>query len=616
MKLSKLFFGVAAAAMFAACSSDDIVAEQPQPQWNEDGTGYIALNVTMPTAPVSRAYTGNDNYGDGLSKEYDVKNGVLLLFAGEKEGNATLYAAYDLQDTNFGMVGSEDDNVTSDKLIVQQIKRPDFEADYIGAFVVLNTNNNFIVNGSTHNLTSPSGVTTLASLQDKMRTDVGSGDPSFVPNEFIGNGFMMTNAPLYTTTGGVVGNLQVLAEVNQDKIMGSKNLASQKANCAANVYVERAVAKVTMHEGYVNVPVTTVTTPGQTNFTWTLNSWALDNTNRKSFLTRNTAGFGDWVQLKSLGGGVADYRFVGGVSVQHGGSSVGADGVTPLYRTYWAKDPNYSSDEVGTDFNINTADDHYSTYFGEKYPQYCAENTFDVEHMDWQNTTRVLLKTTMVPDATTKGTLYGRPGDEGFLTEDNVAIIAYNTALEELKGKPGFGGLQPGTITLASWTSNATTGNITVKLAGLVGTDAASNALATTYTDGVSYTPAQLGLSYYKGGVVYYQTRIRHFDDTQTPWNVDAPNNEWLAGFKPASGSTLSIYPKANDERADANYLGRWGVLRNNWYDIEITKVTKLGYADPNQLILDTTPDDNIESWISVDVNILSWTKRTTPSIL
>lgn len=610
MKLSKLFFGVAAAAMFAACSSDDIVAEQPQAQWNADGTGYIALNIGMPSTPVNRA--GNNTYGDGLSKEYDVHNGVLLLFAGEKESNATLYAAYDLADTHFGMVGTADDNVTSDKLLVQQIKRPVGNPAYIGAFVVLNTNNNFLVDGTHHTLTAPSGVTTLASLQEKMREDIGKGDPIFAPNEFIGNGFMMTNAPLYSVTGGAAGTLQVLAEVDQAKIMGSKNLASQKANCAATVYVERAVAKVTMHE-YTDVAVTTVTTPGQTNFTWTLNSWALDNVNSKSFLTRNTAEFDTWVPLKSYGTGITDYRFVGGTSVAHTGSAVGADGIVPLYRTYWAKDPNYSSDVLGTDLNTNSADvvGRYSATFGENHPQYCAENTFDVKHQNWENTTRVLLKTTMVPDGTANGTYYGRPGDEGFLSLANLKTIAYNTALEDLKGQPGYGNLAPGSITLNDVTLGVD-GKLTVKLAGLAGTDPTSTALAATYTAGVVYEPADLGVSYYAGGVVYYQARIRHFDDTQTPWNVESPNNEWLAGYRPASGDTETIYPKATDNRANANYLGRWGVLRNNWYDLEITKITKLGYADPSELVLDDTPDDNLESWISLDVNILSWTKRTT----
>lgn len=621
MKLSKLFFGLATAAMFAACSSDDIVvAEQPQAQWNEDGTGYIALNIGMPTPKASRAATANINEDDGLSSEYDVKNGVLLLFAGADEEHAECYAAYDLTDTNFGLVGSTTDGVTSDKLIVQKIDKPATPATYMGAFVVLNTNENFKVDASTHKLTTPASITTIASLHDAQKTGIGTAQADFRPVEFIGNGFMMTNAPLYTKVGGTTtpaGNLQFLAKIDQSKIMGTKNEASKKDNCAATVYVERAVAKVTMH-AVTDKAVTSVTTPGQTNFKWTLNSWALDNTNKESYLTRNTTNFNQWEGLKSFQTSIDDYRFVGSTTVAHAGSSVGADGTVNLYRTYWAQDPNYSTVEVPGYFNTKTANDtHYSAQFGNDYPQYCAENTFNVEHQNWQNTTRVLLKTTMTPATSTtpgkSGTFFGRPGDEGFLDEDNVAIIVYNHALEALKGMTGYGELGAGNIEFDSYTFNTTTGEITVKLKGtaLDNATGAGVALAATAKAGLTYLPADLGISYYKGGVVYYQARIRHFDDTQTPWN-DA---EFKTGFAPASGSTLTIYPDADDSRRNANYLGRWGVLRNNWYDLNIDKVTKLGYATPQELEITAetgkTPDDNIENWISLDVNILSWTKRT-----
>lgn len=612
MKLSKLFFGVAAAAMFAACSSDDIVEQTPQAQWNEDGTGYIALNIGMPTPKASRAATANINEDDGLSSEYDVKNGVLLLFAGADEATAECYAAYNLTDTNFGLVGSTTDGVTSDKLIVQKIDRPATPAAYMGAFVVLNTNENFKVDAATHKLATPSGITTIAQLHDAQRTGIGTA-ADFRPVEFIGNGFMMTNAPLYSKIGGTTapaGKLQFLAEIDQTKIMGTKNEASQKANCAATVYVERAVAKVTMH-AVADKAVTTVSTPGQTNFKWTLNSWALDNTNKVSYLTRNTAGFNAWETLKSLQASIDDYRFVGSTSVKHAGSSVGADGTVDLYRTYWAQDPNYATD--GT-FNTKTSgDSHYSGQFGNDYPQYCAENTFNVEHQNWKNTTRVLLKTTMVPEASENGTLYGVPGNEGFYTEDQVAIIVYNHALEALKGMTGYAELGAGNIEFDSYTTNTADGAITVKLKGtaLDNATGAGITLANTAKAGLTYLPADLGISYYKGGVVYYQARIRHFDDTQTPWNA----SEYKTGYAPASGNTLSIYPDADDSRRNANYLGRWGVLRNNWYDLNIDKVTKLGYATPQELEFTTetgeTPDDNIESWISLDVNILSWTKRT-----
>ena len=92
-------------------------------------------------------------------------------------------------------------------------------------------------------------------------------------------------------------------------------------------------------------------------------------------------------------------------------------------------------------------------------------------------------------------------------------------------------------------------------------------------------------VSYYKGGVAYYPVMIRHFDNYQTPWdNVEYNNN-------------------------GNNYLGRYGVLRNNWYNIDVTAIKTIGSADVPDVY--GTPDDPMESWISVEINVLSWAKRT-----
>ena len=92
-------------------------------------------------------------------------------------------------------------------------------------------------------------------------------------------------------------------------------------------------------------------------------------------------------------------------------------------------------------------------------------------------------------------------------------------------------------------------------------------------------------VSYYKGGVAYYPVMIRHFDNYQTPWdNVEYNNN-------------------GNE------YLGRYGVLRNNWYNNDVTAIKTIGSVDVPDVY--GTPDDPMESWISVEINVLSWAKRT-----
>lgn len=602
MKLSKLFFGLATAAMFAACSSDDIVEQQTPIQWNEDGTGYMALSVSMPSPKVTRA---NDKFDDGLESEFSVKNAILVLFQGSEEASATVASAYDIKDTNFGMVQASDDNVTSDKLIVQKIQAPTGTGN-IYAFVVLNNNGLFKVNGAGLEVKGTPFTGNLAALQALTQTSL-----DLHATAFTGNGFLMSNAPLSKIAGGTAGTpdgkVQVLAPIAASAIKGTA--AEARANVAANVYVERAVVKVTFQQTNNS---TAITDPQYAGFAWKTTGWTLDNTNTSSYLVRNTAGFADWAAYKSQASTVTDRRFVGAASVAHTGSTLGADGTDNLYRTYFAKDTNYDTD---ADLNQDVTTT-LSTAFGNANPQYCAENTFEVDHMIWGETTRVLLSATLTPTAT--GTLYGRPGDQGYYTEDALKTLAFNHALEELK-KEGAYSTITGTIDLASSVVTVGVDAVKVQLNGISGGDA--TLVAKYKTTGETYSAKDLGLRYYTSGENYYQVRIRHFDDSQTPWNTFEAAQS-LANI-PAAGGTNAIYPaNSTAEKRDADYLGRYGVLRNNWYDLDVTSVKKLGYPEPDYLDLDkpydpeypndpNTPDDNIESWISVDVNVLSWAKRT-----
>ena len=51
-------------------------------------------------------------------------------------------------------------------------------------------------------------------------------------------------------------------------------------------------------------------------------------------------------------------------------------------------------------------------------------------------------------------------------------------------------------------------------------------------------------------------------------------------------------------------------MLRNNWYEIEVTGIKGIGSATVPDVNDDPTPDDNVEKYISVKINMLSWAKR------
>lgn len=106
-------------------------------------------------------------------------------------------------------------------------------------------------------------------------------------------------------------------------------------------------------------------------------------------------------------------------------------------------------------------------------------------------------------------------------------------------------------------------------------------------TDGGGRAEAMVGINTYLKGETYYIARVKHFGDALT---------EWKSG--------------ENYGTDNGKYLGRYGMLRNNWYELTVGNVYGPGYpgvppVDP------TLPDDENEKYLSVSVKILSWAKRS-----
>ena len=99
-----------------------------------------------------------------------------------------------------------------------------------------------------------------------------------------------------------------------------------------------------------------------------------------------------------------------------------------------------------------------------------------------------------------------------------------------------------------------------------------------------------VGIKTYENGECYYIARIKHFNEL-TPWS-----------------SGKETYGTNNDTNNDL-YLGRYGVLRNNWYDLTVTKFSAPGYPDV-PVVNPTDPDDEDTKYINVEVKILDWAKR------
>lgn len=567
--------------MLGACSSEDGLNLGGGNSVAQGEKGYISFSLNLPTVK-STANRANDDFDNGTAAEYKVKDATLLLFSGANEGEATFAGAYDLSTKMTGGT-SDGDNITTTYQIAQEVTKP------VGANVYAMV----VINGKTSNVLTESGGTwsikgqplTASTTRYKdlagAAYNLSNADVANIASTTGDGCFLMTNAPLYTKAGGVSnptgGSVQTLTEINPNNIFTTE--AEAKANPAANVYVERAVAKVTVTGN------TTGTGTGGNIAKYEIKGWTLDVTNQSSYLVRNVNG-ADWWSLKADG---KDYRFVGAAAV--------ADG---LYRTYWGIDPNYSTGGTFTT-QAGTTPTNLKTVGANDY---CLENTFNLTQMKDDQTTRVIVAAALDLDGDGNADdFYVLDNDksntaltlEGITNTVKAAYLANGTVVNLLKEN-----LKPdqsiGAENLdVTFDQKATTGGyvtvteITIKdaSASKFKTGAIPEGLQAANNDAIiADVNAAHKIAYYKGGVSYYPVMIKHFGDDLTPWN----NGE--------------VYGSNN-----ADFLGRYGVLRNNWYSINVTGIKSIG--DPEVPKVYGTPDDPSESWISVTINILSWAKRS-----
>lgn len=608
MKLNKFLLSAIAAASLTACSDSPDVVKNDKGQWNADGTGYVSLSIKMPdnvTSNGTRAAgdadgSHNDQFNDGDLNEYAVYNAMLVIFTADQddatEGNYKLAAAYKLPLT-FNGKGPAHDQISSISTATAKIDA--INAKKAKALVILNKPNSITLDEDAHTIKLNNGRTE-EDLKDKTFADFQKKTTDVTVKLTTTTGFTMTNAPLTTsqssTSTPAAGTTKTLADINIDNV--KRTAEESKANPAAEVYVERSVAKVTIKGAEGSKLLT-----GVTDIHYKVEEFALDNTNSTSYIVRNAdqtnAESNSWYTLKSQSSDVNgndQYRFIGNTPVKTG-----------FYRTYWAKDPNYDVQYDATHTEVpklqaNTNPDFAAT----SKALYCMENTFTVQNQIAKYTTRALLKVCFWKGAeTTKPTttedLYMYNNDVKTLNKKdgftNAGILEVNK-IPAVKGyKGGVSGLE--------FTDKDSEGNVQIKKVTFV-----NGGSEEVTTDEVNQPNTSIfkiirehfgNISVYEKGYAYYPVLIKHFGDQLTPWNTweTDPN-------KPSAGGIDQIYPTTN---RDANYLGRYGVVRNNWYELNIKSVKRPGKPGINTP--DNTPDDELDSYISVSINILSWAKRS-----
>lgn len=580
MKKSLLFSAVLAGLMLGSCSSsDDLNGGGNNTGSNQSGDGYVAFTINMPSQPgsSSRAFdSSNDQFNDGMAKEYAVKDATLLLFDGADDNSARFVAAYKLSTEPWKNLAPSDDNITTQsRKIVQKVTASITNAK---ALVILNNNGILTVNDTDNSLTVNGKSFTGTFADFVAKADATDG------KDFTKDGFYMANAPLANNIGGATvpatgTKVTTLTDLT-GKIYDSELAA--KTGDPAEVYVERGVAKVTVNKGTVDKADNG--TPTKVPFEVT--GWAIDNYNPTTYLVRSTDGFDSWMGYANENVTANPYRFVGHTEV-----------AARFYRTYFAKDVNYDTDASTV---LKRATDFKDAY-GDKNPQYCFENTFDVAHQKEDQTTLATIKAKL-NDGTS---FYILSGDQTTLyTEDVLKTLVAGKFITVKEAWLKANGKADETITTSDITVTLNKTDPThVDVTGITVADSKlTDPTKVTYPSLNDVKAAVGTITYYKNGESYYTIRIKHFGDELTPWAKGQ--------LGVAEGN---IYP-GDTKTAEKNWLGRYGVLRNNWYDITVEGVKGLGSPiNPN---LTPTTDDELESYIAVRINVLSWAKRTQGATL
>lgn len=571
MKIKHLFGLAVIAAMTASCSSnEDLGTAGPGTGTNETGVGYATFTINLPSVSGTRAVdAGGAEMNEGTANEYAVKSATALIFQkyGSDEGSYKF-----VESVTLPIDGWTDDSTpgitTTSKKLVAKLTNVDTKNDYSVLILLNNKNVNLPTVGQSYNDWNSKILTSSV-------TDWAGSD-----------GFYMANAPLK----GSAASPATLVDIDKNKIYASETEANKPTNdCAATVFVERGVAKMTVAApGTITVKDKATTKPTKSQVTFS--NWALDITNKKTFAVHNIDGLS-----KDFPAIWTTKRFTGTNN-----------------RVYWGKDPNYDNEDLkkndatgddlrNKEFNFITATSEINKDFTnttKTNPVYCLENTFNLTNMDQGQTTRVIFKAKYTPKDDT-GDL-ADPADGTFYTIGNMKTILNTDKLKAAVDAVANPVLPTGyTI---DYTNFKTEGSHVITLTDIKDSTGKTLVADTDYS-GMTGTqivkeindklglkagrPEEMvGINTYLKGVTYYIARVKHFGSL-TPWN---------------SGESYGT--------DNGKYLGRYGMLRNNWYELTVGNVYGPGYpgvppVDPNQ------PDDENEKYLSVSVKILSWAKRS-----
>ena len=574
----KNLFGMAVmATALVGCSSNDNLAPDGKDNVGKVGEAYASFRINLPTTNGTRAVypkPGEPSFNGGDANEYAVNDATLLVFKKVTEGGKDVYKYQEAVELGNMEPWTKKDPAnggitTTAKMTAKLTKASVGSNDY---YALILLNNNYNAGASTAKITYPDENQTFSEWSKK-------ADNANATNYLkYDNGFFMANAPKYVADG----EPETLVKISA--IYASKQQAENST--ATTVYVERGLAKVSLASGSEKKHVD-ITKGNYKDDKVDITGWTLDVTNTKTYPVHVTDGL--WADTWKK---TATTAATNGATMDRFHDTK----LTEFPRVYWGLDPNYSTNFASVadckgEFTMATKDD-FKTGKEAKKAQYCLENTFDIDHMVQGQTTRVLFSAKYTPNGFGENETFYKMGNSSQLWNATKVKAQIKAKAMEVLSETDETKV---TVTLDATANDLTKAGVHFVAAANV-THVGGPALTTDDVDKINAKlgfkkattkDAAVGLSTFESGVSYYIARVKHFNGL-TPWNP---------GDKTYDGN-------------NANWLGRYGVLRNNWYELSVSSVSGPGYPDVPK-VNPTDPDDVNDQYINVEVKILDWAKRS-----
>lgn len=586
MTIRSLLLAASVAALLAGCAKED-----DSPQEGAGGTTTVPAGATG-TMNVSLKYAIETRvYDDGEDSESKAQDLTIYFFDEAKNYLGSSYVS-DLSQKN---ADSKDGNVTSTITvdvptnIVQTLYDSDKETTmYVVAVLNKGTFTPQITVGGSY---STFNAACQIALADAAKTD----------------NFMMTSSNYIGNINGAEIEM-ALTPITKEHV-GFKSDDQATPPITVTIAVERVVAKVMVQEK-----------EGQL---LNILGWGLNVTNKTFYPVKN---FGGNQFLSLLTSSYQNWLPNTGNEPWNNSTDM---------RSHWAVDPNYAKGEATiedkpNDFNKFSFSDPSSAKAKEAL--YCFENT-TVETMQQRNaTTSAVIVAQFYPENFAKDVSWIKWNDAAYPDENDYATFV-EAVVQEADG---------GNQTITRYYKEEEKGSTDVN--GVKYSPLSADDFTCTYntveekkiTFGkestvIGYEDAELQVALEDSEIKLYTiTDGQVSEATSAPTEINEAITKALTDNPPTvyyKGYCYYVVPIrhfAKDEVADytggeyqPHHLGRYGIVRNNYYQITINDITQPGepITDPT-VDPSTDKDDETNYWINVSIKVLSWKVRTQDVIL